>query len=152
MNSENERFIRRTFQLAKFAVNCGNHPFGALLARNGHIVLEAENTVNDQGDCTGHAELNLVRNASKELGEKQLSECTLYTSTEPCPMCAGAIFWAGVRKIVYSVPASELMNITNYGIPVSNQELFKNASHEIEVEGPILMEEGLELHRTFWKD
>lgn len=151
MTNNHEHFIRQTLQLAKLAGNGGNHPFGALLERNGQIVMEAENTVNTDRDCTAHAELNLVRKAYPELSQKMLSECTLYTSTEPCPMCAGAIFWAGIPRIVYSAPASGLMGITGYGIPVSSTELLGNASQPVEIVGPILESEGMELHKSFWK-
>ena len=91
--SEHEQFIRHSLKLARAARAAGNHPFGALLVREGQILLTAENTVNTEQDITGHAELNLVRSASRQLGLDGLRGTTLYTSTEPCAMCTGAIVW-----------------------------------------------------------
>lgn len=143
-------FIRRTFELARQSVNRGNHPFGALLVHRGRVILEAENRVMEGGDVTAHAELELVRLASTSLPAKTLENCTLYTSTEPCPMCAGAIFWSGIGHIVYSVPASTLLNHTGYGMPFSCQSLYQEATRKLKVEGPILEAEGMQLHENFW--
>ncbi|MGE0488062.1 MAG: nucleoside deaminase [Vulcanimicrobiota bacterium] len=146
-----EKHIRRTMELARQSVNRGNHPFGALLERNGYVVMEAENTVNDEGDCTGHAELNLVRKATRELSSQQVAQATLYTSTEPCPMCAGAIFWAGISRIVYGVPAAALIELTGCGFDYQSSQLYEWSTSPPAVIGPVLAEEGLEIHRKFWK-
>lgn len=143
-------FIRRTFELARTSVKNGNHPFGALLVRQGQIVLEAENTVVADGDVTAHAELELVRKACRSLSPQVIGECTLYTSTEPCPMCAGGIFWAGITHLVYSVPASALLEHTGYGMTFSCQSLYVGATQEMRIDGPVLEEEGMKLHREFW--
>jgi len=94
--TEHETYIRQSYQLAKNARDNGNHPFGALLTLGGEVVLTAENTVNTDKDITRHAELNLVSKASQELDTADLIQSVLYTSTEPCAMCAGAIFWSGI--------------------------------------------------------
>jgi tRNA(Arg) A34 adenosine deaminase TadA len=147
--TDHEPFIRRTFELAKQSVSQGSHPFGALLARHGDIVLEAENQVGHCG-CTAHAELELVRLASTKLTTETLSECTLYTSTEPCPMCAGAIFWAGIPRVVYSVPAALLLEHTRFGMEFSVAELYAGATRTVEVVGPVLPAEGMKLHLDYW--
>ena len=85
-----EDLIRRTFRLAELAVERGDHPFGALLARNGEIVLETHNEVLIGTDYTKHAETLLVSRATGRFDHQFLTECILYTSTEPCVMCAGA--------------------------------------------------------------
>ena len=74
----------------------GDHPFGALLVKDGEVVLTAVNTVNTDHDNTRHAELNLVSQAMRQFDADFLADCVLYTSTEPCAMCAGAIYWAGI--------------------------------------------------------
>ena len=103
MNEIDLRLISVAIDLALSARNKGNHPFGALLAdENGHILLKAENTVVTESDCTGHAETNLMRLASRQYEADFLAKCSLYTSTEPCPMCAGAIFWGNVRRVVWA--------------------------------------------------
>ena len=147
-----EKFMRRALALAKQARNGGNHPFGALLVVNGYVRVEAENTVNDE-DCTCHAELNLVRMAEKQVSEADRARSILYTSTEPCAMCAGAIFWSGIREVVYSCPASRLIEVAGYGLAVGCDTIFGTAvgTDKVRVKGPILEEEGFALHQDFWK-
>jgi len=104
MDEDDIRFLRASFVVARNARKKGNHPFGAVLVDDhGQILLEAENTVVTARDCTDHAETNLMRQASSEYDSEFLAKCTIYTSTEPCPMCAGAIFWANVRRVVYGL-------------------------------------------------
>lgn len=82
----------------------GNHPFGALLVdADGNVVLEAENTVVTERDCTGHTESNLMRMANARFNPEFLRRRTLYTSTEPCAICAGAIYWGNVRRVVFAL-------------------------------------------------
>lgn len=100
----NEGLIRETIKNALSARRKGNHPFGALLAGpDGEVLLQAENTVVTSRDVTAHAELNLIRKASAQFDPGFLAQCTLYTSAEPCPMCAGAIFWSNIRRVVFGL-------------------------------------------------
>jgi tRNA(Arg) A34 adenosine deaminase TadA len=88
-----DRHLLAAIGLAQRARDNGNHPFGALLVdADGNVAVESENTVVTGRDCTGHAETNVMREASHRLDPGFLQGCTLYTSTEPCAMCAGAIF------------------------------------------------------------
>jgi tRNA(Arg) A34 adenosine deaminase TadA len=128
----------------------GNHPFGALLVKDGKVLLMAENTVNSENDCTRHAELNLVSRASQELEPAILSRSILYTSTEPCAMCAGAIYWAGIRTVVYSCSAESIGNIAGGQFVIPCRDIFARAEDQVEVIGPILAEEGAEVHEGFW--
>jgi tRNA(Arg) A34 adenosine deaminase TadA len=145
-----EKFIKKTYDLAISAQEKGNHPFGALLVIDNQIVLTAENTVNTDHDVTRHAELNLVSKASQQLDEEELSKAVLYTSTEPCAMCTGAIFWAGISHIVYGCSAEALGNIAGGSFVVPCRELLKYGKREVTVTGPILQELGAEIHRNFW--
>lgn len=149
---DTERLIRRTFALARQAANMGNEPFGALLASAGGTILcEAENQVNeDGGDPTRHSEMILVSQACRTLDPSILAQATLFTSTEPCPMCAGAIYWAGIRKIVYSTPTEQLAALAGPALVVPCRVLYGGAAEPVEVVGPLLLEEGLEIHRRFW--
>ena len=131
----------------------GNHPFGALLVdENGNVILQAENTVLTERDCTGHAETNLVRQASQKFSAEALAKCTLYTSTEPCPMCAGAIYWSNVRRVVFALSAQNFYafigNTANQTLPSCRAIL---ASSKIEVLGPALEDEAKKVHEGFWK-
>src|SRR5512135_1611375 len=90
----------------------GNHPFGAVLVdENNRVVLQAENTVVTGRDSTGHAETNLVRLATQQFPPEQLKRCTLYSSTEPCAMCAGAIYWSQIGRVVYALSEIDLYAI-----------------------------------------
>jgi len=150
------KFIQRAIDIANNARQSGNHPFGALLADpQGNILLEAENTVVTDKDCTGHAELNLMRAASKKYDGDFLATCTLYTSTEPCPMCSGAIFWGNVRRIVFGLSEERLYSLID---PASEEilylpcrDIFEKGQKPIEVIGPILEDEAIKVHEGFWR-
>ena len=151
-----ESLLRRAIEIAQSAREHGNHPFGALLAEKaGNILLEAENTVETDSDCTGHAETNLMRKASKKYTPEELQNFTLYTSTEPCPMCSGAIFWGDVGHVVYALSEEGLYEITGetpYELALPCREVFSRGTHSVEVEGPLLEEEARQVHLGFWRE
>ena len=94
-------FMRRAIALASESVQRGGGPFGAVVVRNGDIVAKGTNSVTLQDDPTAHAEVTAIREACRRLGTFHLEDCTIYTSCEPCPMCLGAIYWAGIKRIYY---------------------------------------------------
>ncbi len=145
-----ERFVRQAIELARQARAHGNHPFGALLVIDDDVVLTAENTVNTEGNPTCHAETNLVQKAIQELSEEQRGRAILYTSTEPCAMCTGAIYWAGVRKLVYGLANEELAKLAGERLRISCRIIFASAVDEVEVGGPCLTSEALAVHEGFW--
>jgi len=144
------RLIAECFRVARRALEKGNEPFGALLVKEGQIVLTAENTVNTDKDLTKHAELNLVSQAVQSFPPEILSHCTLYVSTEPCVMCAGAIYWAGIPRVVYGCSTEALANLTGGTFAVPCREVFAKDKRGIEVIGPVAEEEGLRIHKNFW--
>jgi tRNA(Arg) A34 adenosine deaminase TadA len=148
--SDHSSFLERAIQLAQLAVSHGNHPFGALLVVKDKIVLEAENTVFTDHDVTRHAELNLVSRAARELSPADLKEAILYTSTEPCAMCSGAIFWSGIRNVVYACSAERLEEIANGKFMIPCREVFARAEEKVHVEGPLLEELAVQAHLKFW--
>ena len=148
--NEHESYIQKTYHLAKSAQGRGNHPFGALLVIDSKIVYTAENTVVTDNDITRHAELKLVSKATQELDPETLGRSRLYTSTEPCAMCTGAIFWAGISKIVYGCSADTLGEIAGGAFVVPCRELLKYGKRQINVVGPVLEDQGAAIHRNFW--
>ena len=154
MNSIDMQFLRLAIDVARRARAHGNHPFGALLTDGqGNVLLEAENTVITESDCTGHAELNLMRLASRQYTFDELSRCTLYTSTEPCPMCSGSIFWGGVGRVVYALSEEGLYSMTGdspHKLLLACREVFARGGRPIEVLGPALEEEARSVHLGFW--
>lgn len=155
MKEYDTRFLRATFAVARNARTNGNHPFGALLVdEQGQILMEAENTVVTARDCTGHAEINLIRKASSEYGREFLAKCTIYASTEPCPMCAGAIFWANVSRVVFGLSEESLYALigeeSEEVLYLPCREIFGRGKKSIEVIGPLLEEEARQVHSGFW--
>ncbi len=94
------QFIQAAIDEARHAVDTAQGgPFGAVVVRAGHIVGRGHNTVVDSKDPTAHAEMNAIREASRVLGRFDLSDCELYTTCEPCPMCYAAAYWARIPRI-----------------------------------------------------
>jgi len=103
MQNHKDRFIRRAIEIANqnFTEKSGG-PFGAVIVRDGKIIAEARNTVVIDNDPTAHAEVNAIRDACRKLGSFQISECEIYCSCEPCPMCLGAIYWARPKALYFA--------------------------------------------------
>jgi tRNA(Arg) A34 adenosine deaminase TadA len=156
VDKRDEEHLLRAIDVAREARANGNHPFGAILVHSsGEVVLEAQNTVVTERECTGHAETNLMRLASRRFDPEYLAECTLYASTEPCPMCTGAIYWGNVSRVVYAldIPGlDELLGIvpTNRTPHLRAQDVLSAENHPAVVEGPALLEQAREVHEGFW--
>ena len=147
--------LTRAVALASSAREHGNDPFGALLVTDAGVVVEAENTVVTGSDPTGHAETNLVRLAAAQLAPAELATATLYTSTEPCAMCCGAIFWAGIGRVVYALAESELNAMLppesiGLVLDLPSREVFARGGHQTEVIGPIAVPGAAEVHAGYW--
>ena len=150
-----ERHLRRAIALARLSREHGNHPFGSLLTgADGNVVLEAENTVVSAHDVTGHAELNLVRAASERFDVDALGPHTLYTSTEPCAMCAGAIYWSGIGRVVFALSSATFQGKIDpngaAGLALSSREVFARGGRAVEVSGPQLEDLAWTVHKGFW--
>jgi tRNA(Arg) A34 adenosine deaminase TadA len=157
MSNGNRQLLRRAIELARLAREHGNHPFGALLVdAKGNVVLEAENTVRTDKDVTAHAETNLIRLATARFDRDFLGRCTLYTSTEPCAMCAGAIYWGNIRRVVFGFSQEQIHAISagnpeNMQLQLSSREVFARGDHRVEVSGPHLPKESAAVHDGFWE-
>ena len=148
--------LARAIEVARASRERGNHPFGAILVTTDGSIIEAENSVVTTGDPTGHAELNLVRRAGTELSREQLGLSTLYTSTEPCAMCSGAIYWAGIGRVVYALPEEDLARMVpaQDGAPTMDlpcREVFARGGTPVSVAGPALVAEAADVHAGFWE-
>lgn len=99
---EDRSLLLRAIQIAGEGIVNGGGPFGAVVAKEGKIISEETNRVVLDSDPTAHAEVAAIRKASSILKSHDLQGCTLYCSCEPCPMCFGAIYWAGIKKVVYA--------------------------------------------------
>ncbi len=102
LSSEDKRYLELAIETAGENMNDGGGPFGAVIVRAGTIISQAGNRVVAGHDPTAHAEVMAIRMAAGKLGTHDLCDCTIYTSCEPCPMCLGAIYWAGIRRVIYA--------------------------------------------------
>ena len=156
MEEQDARLLRQAIAISQRSRDNGNHPFGALLAdANGNVLVEAENSVVTTRDATGHAETNLIRLASTTLATKTIANATMYSSAEPCAMCAGAIYWAGINRLVYGMAERDLLVLTgshadNPTLDLGCRDVFAAGQREIEVAGPALADEAIAIHEGFW--
>ena len=153
---DHDKFMRRSFAVAQRARTHGNHPFGALLvSATGEVLMEVENGYMPDRDMTGHAERLLATQASKQFDPKFLAGCTLYTSAEPCCMCAGAIYWAGIGRVVYGLSEHRLKTLTgnhaeNPTLDLPCRTVFAAGQRHVEVIGPLLEDEAAAVHAGAW--
>jgi tRNA(Arg) A34 adenosine deaminase TadA len=149
--TNHEQFIRQAIDLARQARDGGNHPFGALLVLDGQIVLTAKNSIAVDRDPTAHAETNLVAAAIRQLPRDELQRSILYTSCEPCAMCVGKMYWAGLRAVVYGLSSEELARLAGRDFLIPCRELFQRATESITVIGPLLEDEARAVHAGYWR-
>lgn len=151
------KYLRETITIANESRSAGNHPFGAILVGpDGEILLRAGNTYsNDRG--LGHAEMNAAREASQKYQPEFLERCTLYTSVEPCCMCAGACYWAGIGTVVYGMTEKRLAVLTgdneeNLTLDLSCETVFAVGQRKVKTRGPFseIEEEVAAGHLGFW--
>jgi tRNA(Arg) A34 adenosine deaminase TadA len=152
-----EHFLRRSFEVARRASARGNHPFAAILVdQDRRILIEMENGYMPAHDATAHAERLLATQACTTLSPDVLRHATLYSSAEPCAMCAGAIYWAGIGRLVYGLSERRLRSITgnhpeNPTLDLPCRNVFQNGQRPTEVTGPMLEDEAAAVHDGAWK-
>ncbi len=150
--------LRRTFALAAAARAAGSHPFAALLAGpDGAVLMEQQNAYLPNHDMTGHAERVLATRACQEFPSSLLRASTLYSSAEPCAMCAGAIYWAGIGRLVYGLSEHELKSLTgnhpeNPSLDLPCRIVFAAGQRAVEVIGPLLPAESRAPHSGAWQN
>ncbi|MDE0196333.1 MAG: nucleoside deaminase [bacterium] len=158
LSERDEGFLRQAIEVSKRSRANGNHPFGAIFVdRGGNVLLGAENSVVTARDLTGHAETNLARQIGLTLSATQIAGGTLYSSCEPCSMCSGAMYWAGVNRLVYAMGEQDLLPLAGGeggGNPTMTglgcRAVLASGQRPIEVSGPHLVAEAVEAHRGFW--
>ncbi|KNC77853.1 hypothetical protein SARC_09696 [Sphaeroforma arctica JP610] len=155
-NEKDLKFLRIALEVAARSRKNGNHPFGAIIVdENDNILCEGENTVVTGKDCTGHAETNVMRKATNQYTPEELEKSTLYTSTEPCAMCAGAIHWGRMGRMVYALSESGLYDGIGAQDPIHIlrlpcRDVFACSDRKFEVAGPFIQDEGWTVHEGFW--
>ena len=152
------QYLRNAIALAAASKARGKHPFAALIVDDRDAVLaEAGNAFGwPDGDATGHAELIAVREASQRFPPARLAPATLYSSAEPCAMCAGAVYWAGLRRVVYALSEARLRTLTgdhpeNPTLALPCREVFARGQRAIVVVGPLLEDEAAAPPYGLWR-
>jgi tRNA(adenine34) deaminase len=150
-------YLRQAIAWSRTARARGNRPFGAVvIGADGELLAEAYCNTAETGDCTGHAETNAVRQLSPVVGREALAQATLYSSAEPCVMCAGAIFWSGIGRVVFGIDAARLRvfrgeRAEQRDAELSCRDVFAASPPPIECIGPAMIEEASAPHVGFWK-
>ena len=148
MIDADQRYLRYALLVAQRSREHGNRPFGAILVSSrGRILLEAENTQDVTHDCTGHPETRLLAEASRHFTRGLLARSTLYVNAEPCVMCAGAIFWSGVGRVVFGLGSARLYDLIGTRTERLLEpcaEVLAKGSHPVEVVGPLIEDEAAE--------
>ena len=154
---EDEKLLRLSFDVAKRARESGDHPFGSVLAdAAGNVIMEQGNGYTSEGgDRTAHAERILASRAAKKYDVEFLQGCTLYTSAEPCAMCSGAIYWAGIGRVVFGQTEKALKAQTgdheeNPTLDLPCHIIFEAGQRPTEIVGPMLEDEAAKLQDDFW--
>lgn len=142
--------MRRAIEASQQALQRGDMPFGATLASpQGETLLVSANNQNTTRDCTGHAEMVLVREAQARLGDASLRGATVYASGEPCAMCSGAMYWAGIARVVYAASQADIgAALGGDALPIESARVLAGATRPVTVEGPLLREEAVAVLRA----
>ncbi len=150
---EDRIFMARAYAAADRAVAQGSRPFGAVLVKDGKVIAEFSNCEMTTGDVTKHAETGLISAYSPKFDRATFAASTLYTSSEPCTMCCGAIRFAGIGRVVYGVTESQFVRLIGEPAgphPLDSKEVFARTAPQVTVLGPLLEAEGLKLHESYW--
>jgi len=158
LDERDGRYLRKAIGWSHAAARRGNRPFGAVIVSAANEILcEAYNSTAETGDCTAHAEINAVRAlAGKGLSRDALAGATIYASGEPCVMCAGAIFWSNIGRVVFGIDAERLRVFRGErqdqrDAELSCRDVFRASPHAIECIGPALIDEASAAHVGAWK-
>ncbi|MBI5223362.1 nucleoside deaminase [Candidatus Micrarchaeota archaeon] len=144
-------FLRTAILMALDGVEKGNSPFGACIVDSfGEVIAVGHNTVLTKNNPTHHAEINCISHACKRLGSWDLSGCTIYSTTEPCPMCFSAIHWARIKRVVYGTNISDVRNLGFSELSISNKKMKDLGKSKVRITSDFLRPECLEL-LLFWK-
>ena len=150
ITEKDKTFMREAIRLADESVKNGGGPFGAVIVKDGEIVAKSSNSVTIDNDPTAHAEVNTIRQACRNLGTFDLSDCVIYTSCEPCPMCLGAIYWAHISCIYYGNTKKDAAAI-DFADDFIYKELETSYEHRTVPLIPLLRNEAIKTFRA-WEE
>ena len=150
ITDKDKEFMRKAIRLADDSVKNGGGPFGAVIVKDGEIVAGSSNSVTTDNDPTAHAEVNTIREACRRLHTFDLSDCVIYSSSEPCPMCLGAIYWARIGRIYYGNTRKDVGSV-GFADDFIYEELDKKMEERSLPIIPLLHDEALHTFQL-WKE
>ena len=155
MNARDLRWLRHVIATSAASRDAGDHPFAAVVVDADDVVV-AEGRNAHRVDRTSHAEMVALRRASADAPIERLRGATLYSSAEPCAMCAGAAYWTGVGRVVYALSEASLLALTgahsdNPTLALPCRTVFAAGQRVVDVVGPLLEDEAAVPHRGFWR-
>ena len=148
-DSTDHDFMRLAIEQAKESIRDGQSPFGAVIVKDGEVVCAVHNVVWATTDITAHAEVHALRCACAELDTIDLSGCTVYTTTEPCPMCFSAIHWARCDRIVFGTSIADAQAAGFSELEISNEQMKAQGGSPVEIEGGFLRGECQRIFERF---
>ncbi|MBD2337939.1 nucleoside deaminase [Calothrix sp. FACHB-156] len=138
---DREYFMRLAIAEAKK----GDTPYGAVIVKDNQVVAVGHNTVRQDNDPSAHAEINVIRSLTAKIQNPSLAGYTIYTTGEPCPMCATACVWTGISEIIYGASIQDLISINQSQIDISCEEVIAKSFRNIKVIKGVLKPECLAL-------
>lgn len=151
MTEDDKRFMRRAIELSERTsmVESAGGVFGTVIVQDGRIIGEGANRVVAENDPTWHGEIQAIREACRKLGSFKLTGATLYTSAEPCPMCAAAAYWAGIERIFYAATCEDALEYGDFDDTMIYAELKKPATERSIPARQILRDEAVEVWKKY---
>ena len=151
MTEEDRRFMRRAIELSEKTalVDSAGGAFGAVIVRHGEVIGEGANRVVAENDPTWHGEIQAIRNACRKVGSFKLEAATLYTSAEPCPMCAAAAYWAGIERIFYAATCEDALEYGDFDDTMIYGELTRPVGERSIPARQIMREEAVEVWKKY---
>lgn len=138
-----EDFMKLALEEAKK----GDSPYGAVIVKDNEVIAKAHNTVKRDSDPSAHAEINVIRSVTTRINNHSLEGYTIYTTGEPCPMCATACVWTGISEIVFGASIQDLISANQPQIGISCEEIIAKGFRKIKVTKGLLKEECLQLFK-----
>jgi tRNA(Arg) A34 adenosine deaminase TadA len=136
-----KKYMERAIAVADEGIKKGNSPFGSCIVKGGKVVAVAHNTVLTKKDATNHAEMNAIRAACRKLRSHELRGCTVYSTTEPCPMCFSAIHWAKIGAIVYGTGIQDVKRLGFSELTVSDRRMKREGHSKVGIASGFMREE-----------
>ena len=147
--SHHEHFMKLALEACRRGVESGQTPFGACIVRGEQVIAQTHNHVWLDTDITAHAEVCCIRQACKTLNSIDLSGCVIYSTTEPCPMCFGAIHWAKLSQVIYGASITDAKAFGFHELDIPNQRMKELGGSAVQILAGVMKEEAVGLFRDW---